>query len=187
MDERPEVIRSQMDQTRADLTDKLESLESRVSEGMQATGTAVSETYTSISGAAQAVSDALNFPLHVRRHPWLAVGGSFAVGYLAAQWSGSIPRRTTTERETTIDLQRTRASPAQMNAPGVFMSLLRDIAARALPQVLDSLFARPAPTPLVAEMDESTLPLSMRPRHPLEQPHRQRSFRTDALAEEMER
>ena len=96
MNDTPEVIRQQMEETKSQLTEKLESLEHQVSETVQSTGTAVTataeavqETIEAVTGAVQdavqSVSKAFDFPRQIERHPWIAVGGSFALGYLASE------------------------------------------------------------------------------------------------------
>jgi hypothetical protein len=96
MDETPEVIRLQMEETKAQLSDKLESLEQQVSETVQSTGTAVNstveavhETVDAVTGAVQdavrTVSHAFDIRRQFDRHPWLVLGGSVALGYLAAE------------------------------------------------------------------------------------------------------
>ncbi len=82
MDDDLATIRSQMNQTRTDLSEKLETLESRVSDGMQSTGAVVTETMTSVRDAVQSVSQTLDLRRQVQQHPWLAVGASFALGCL---------------------------------------------------------------------------------------------------------
>ena len=94
MNETPEMIRQQMEVTKADLSEKMETLEQQVSETVHSTGTAVNatveavqetvETVTgAVQGAVQSVSNALNVRRQVNRHPWLVLGGSVALGYLA--------------------------------------------------------------------------------------------------------
>ena len=96
MNDTPEVIRQQMEDTKSQLSEKLESLEHQVSETVQSTGTAVTataeavqETVEAVTGAVHdavhSVSNAFDFPRQVERHPWIAVGGSFALGYLASE------------------------------------------------------------------------------------------------------
>ncbi len=67
MNDTPEVIRQQMEDTKLHLTEKLESLECQVSDGVQS------------------VTDVFDLPLQIERHPWLAVGGSLVLGYLASE------------------------------------------------------------------------------------------------------
>ena len=106
-----EVIRQQMDDSRAALTEKLGLLEEKVSETVQsATATvaetvqnataSVTETVDSVKGAVQgtvdsvrhsvegtvaSVSEALDLALQVKRHPWGMLAGAIAVGYVGAQ------------------------------------------------------------------------------------------------------
>jgi len=95
MAEHPEVIRKQMEETRASLTEKLEALENQVTEKVEATTEAVSgtveavkETVENVTETVQetvhTVADAFNFKRHFQRHPWLMFGGAVSVGCLAA-------------------------------------------------------------------------------------------------------
>lgn len=86
MDDEPEVTREQMDETRASLSEKLETLEHHVLDSVQGTTDAVQETVATVKDAVHdtvaGVKDLFDLPLQVRRHPWLIVGGSIALGYL---------------------------------------------------------------------------------------------------------
>ena len=97
MADTPEVIRQQMDETRSQLTGKLESLEHQVSATVQSTGSAVNatvgavqETVESVTGAVQdalhSVTNAFDIRQHIDKHPWLILGGSVVLGYLAADF-----------------------------------------------------------------------------------------------------
>jgi ElaB/YqjD/DUF883 family membrane-anchored ribosome-binding protein len=107
----PEVIRQQMDESRAALTEKLGLLEEKVSETVQSATASVAETVQSatasvtetvdsVKGAVQgtvdsvrhsvedtvtSVSEALDLALQVKRHPWGMVLAALAVGYVGAQ------------------------------------------------------------------------------------------------------
>ena len=102
MAEEPDVIKHQMEETRADLTQKLENLEHQVVNTVQDATSAVSETVQNVketvtdtvSTVKEAVSDTVesvkesvketfDLPRQVDRHPWLMFGGSVAAGYLA--------------------------------------------------------------------------------------------------------
>jgi len=100
MVDNPEVIRQQMDETRSSLADKLETLESQVAETVQATteavtGTveAVKETVENVTSTVQetveSVGQTLDLRGQVERHPWIILGGSVALGYLAAHLLGN--------------------------------------------------------------------------------------------------
>ena len=92
--ETTEEMRQHIEETKSHLWEKLDTLENQVSEVVQSTTTAVSETVASVQEtvsnvtetvqeSVQSVSDAFDLPLQVGRHPWIAVGGSFVLGYLA--------------------------------------------------------------------------------------------------------
>lgn len=106
-----EVIRQQMDESRAALTEKLGLLEEKVTETVQSATASVAETVQSatasvtetvdsVKGAVQgtvdsvrhsvedtvaSVSEALDLALQVKRHPWGMLAGAIAVGYVGAQ------------------------------------------------------------------------------------------------------
>ena len=96
MNDTPEDIRQQMEETKSQLSEKLESLESHVTETVQSTGTAVNatveavqETVETMTGAVQdavqSVSNAFDLQRQIDRNPWLVLGGSVVVGYLAVE------------------------------------------------------------------------------------------------------
>jgi len=96
MDDHPEMIRQQMEETRSHLADKLEALENQVSETVQTTTAAVAETVEVVKDTVETVAEAVQdtvetvgqtFDLwgQTDRHPWVVFGGSVALGYLAAQ------------------------------------------------------------------------------------------------------
>jgi len=57
MDEQPEVIQHQMEETRQALVDKLEALENQVAETVQSTTHAVQDTTSAVTGTVEAVKD----------------------------------------------------------------------------------------------------------------------------------
>jgi hypothetical protein len=92
--ETPDTNRQQMEETKSDIADKLESLELKVVESVQSTSTAVSETAEAVQETVETVTDALQDVVHslsnafdlrrqLDRHPWLNLGGCAALGYLA--------------------------------------------------------------------------------------------------------
>jgi ElaB/YqjD/DUF883 family membrane-anchored ribosome-binding protein len=100
MENEPEVIRQQMEETRASLTEKLETLEQQVVETVQGATTAVTETVEnvkeavqetvetvkdSVHGTVESVKTTLDVRRQVDQHPWLMVGGSVAVGFVAGR------------------------------------------------------------------------------------------------------
>jgi ElaB/YqjD/DUF883 family membrane-anchored ribosome-binding protein len=116
MENEPEVIRQRMQETRTDLTEKLEALEQQVrgvassvtdsvesvKEGVEETVAAVKDTVQETVGAVKdTVSDTvesakslLDVRGHVERYPWAMLGGSVGVGLLA----GLFLRRRTFDR-----------------------------------------------------------------------------------------
>jgi hypothetical protein len=98
MDERAEVLQHQMERTKANLAEKLETLEGQVSDTVQSTTAAVSNTVEavkdtvasvkeSVEGTVQSVAETFDLRLQVERHPWLMLGGAVALGCVAGAWS----------------------------------------------------------------------------------------------------
>jgi ElaB/YqjD/DUF883 family membrane-anchored ribosome-binding protein len=111
MENEPEVIRQEMQQTRNSLTEKLEALEQHVLGTVQSATSAVHETVSSVKGAVEdtvtsvkssidetmstvkssiggtvdTVKETFDLELQVQRHPWLMVGGSVGAGYLGGK------------------------------------------------------------------------------------------------------
>jgi ElaB/YqjD/DUF883 family membrane-anchored ribosome-binding protein len=109
VDNELEVIRHQMEEKRASLADKLEALESQVKEtvqgataevshivdevkstvesvtsGVQETVESVKDTLTEgVQDTVASVKQSLNVNDHIRRNPWLAMGGAVAAGFAA--------------------------------------------------------------------------------------------------------
>ena len=97
MNDTPEVIRQQMEETKSQLSEKLVSLETQVTDTVQSTGTAVNatveavqvtvETVTgAVQGAVQSVSNAFDVRRQIEKHPLLAIGGAVVLGYLAVDF-----------------------------------------------------------------------------------------------------
>jgi ElaB/YqjD/DUF883 family membrane-anchored ribosome-binding protein len=97
MDNETEMIKHQMEETRSDLTEKLETLEHQVVETVQGTTHAVTETVEnvkeaveetvekvkdSVTSTMEAVKNALNLKRQTERHPWAMMGGSVVTGFL---------------------------------------------------------------------------------------------------------
>jgi len=86
------VIRDEMEQTRANLADKLGALENQVretvsgaTEAVSSTVEGVKEVVETVSETVETVTDTLNVSRHVEQHPWLALGAAVATGFVAAQ------------------------------------------------------------------------------------------------------
>lgn len=108
MDNEPEVIRRQMEDTRTALSEKLETLEQQVVGTVQGATAAVNETVESVKEVVQdtvctvkdvvqdtvdtvkgsveetveTVKETFDLRHQVDQHPWAMVGGSVALGYL---------------------------------------------------------------------------------------------------------
>jgi len=114
VDNELEVIRTQMEEKRASLADKLEALESQVmetvqgatsevshivdevkstvasvTEGVQNTVESVKDTLTEgVQETVDTVKQTLNVNDHIRQHPWLAVAGAVAAGFAGSYLLG---------------------------------------------------------------------------------------------------
>lgn len=93
MAEPTEVIRQQMEETRAAMSEKVEALEKQVGETVKDTAQTVAETVhaasetidktvSTVSETVQAVTETFNISGHVEKHPWAAFGTAVALGYL---------------------------------------------------------------------------------------------------------
>jgi len=104
MENEPELIRDQMQETRTSLTEKLEALETQVSSTVQSATAAVTDTVEAVkntvadtvgsvkdsvqetvSTVKESVKDAFDLPGHIEKHPWVAMLGSVAVGFLGGR------------------------------------------------------------------------------------------------------
>lgn len=96
METDPEVIRQQVEETKLQLVEKLDTLEQHVADTVQSAGSAVNatvetvhETVESVTGAVhetvKSIGSALDVRGHVQAHPWLVVGGAAALGFFMAR------------------------------------------------------------------------------------------------------
>ena len=183
MDDTPEMIRSQMRHTSSDLCDKFETLENRISDNVEATAHRAGDTLTSVRHAMQSVSESLDFRLQVRRHPWLALGGAVAVGYLASRL---LERRANTpgmpvevppvevpqpvlppasQSVLPATTPPTQGFPVQGLMQGVLTGVAHALVARGVPLVLDYFLSQQNPPPvqsLNGPRPAASLPLSSR-------------------------
>jgi len=108
MDKEEEKIQQQMAETRASLTEKLETLEQKVVGTVEEATTAVSETVDVIKDSVQGTVVAVNETVkesvetvkewfdvsaQTQQHPWLMMGGSVAVGYCLGTLSNKTPQQ----------------------------------------------------------------------------------------------
>jgi ElaB/YqjD/DUF883 family membrane-anchored ribosome-binding protein len=128
VDNELEVIRDEMEETRASLANKLEALETQVRETVSGASEAVTSTVEGVKGVVDTVSDTvetvtetLNIPKQVEQHPWAAVGIALGAGFVAAQllggWS-SEPSRPARQEPTPTPAPTPPAMPdLQMQSP----------------------------------------------------------------------
>lgn len=97
MDNEPQVIRDQMQETRTALTEKLDTLQQKVATTVESITTPVAETVQTVkeavsdtvgtvqetvAGTVETVKDTFNVSRHVQEHPWPVMLGSVAAGFL---------------------------------------------------------------------------------------------------------
>jgi len=130
------MIRQQMEDTRAALVDKLETLEQQVVGTVSGTTAAVAETVASVKEAVQetvetvkesvqegvsSVRDAFDLSRQVDQHPWLFLAGSVALGYVGGRLlEGPTLQRTgqTRFRPATNSLRENLTNGARGSLPG---------------------------------------------------------------------
>jgi len=90
MEDQAELIRQQMTEKRAELAEKLETLEHKVAGVLGGAQESVTETVETVKENVQEtvaeVKHALDLTAYVREHPWLAIGGAVLVGYLTHEF-----------------------------------------------------------------------------------------------------
>ncbi len=115
-EKQPDEIRSEIDDTRSALTEKLEALESSVVGTVQSARDNVEETIASVKESVQdtvsSVKETFDVPLQMQRRPWMFVGGSFAAGIVV----GLMSRRTAVAAATPAS-RLTAMTPAPPPAP----------------------------------------------------------------------
>ncbi len=169
MTETPEVMRQHIEETKSQLWEKLDTLESQVSDAVQSTSNAVSETVASVqetvsnvtesvNDSVQSVSNAFDLSLQVGRHPWLAVGGSFVLGYLANELlntpmtdsvngSGTEPRSSSAVQAQNGNGQAVESSPKSSSRSLVWAEM-KGMLAGALMATVSNMISRGVPTAL---------------------------------------
>ena len=88
----PALMQERMEETKSQLSEKLESLDQHlhVSDTVQttrsavaATAEAVQATAETVTGAMQSVTDALDVRRQMEEHPWMVLGGAAVLGFVA--------------------------------------------------------------------------------------------------------
>jgi len=137
-----EVIRGEMEETRANLANKLEALETQVretvssaSETVTSTVEGVKEVVDTVSDTVGSVTDTLNISKHVEENPWLAMGIAVAAGFMASQLLGGgggqpakpepapQPQPPQPQPQPASDQTQVQQQPTQTNQGGVLPSL----------------------------------------------------------------
>jgi len=82
----PEIIKEQMEETRAKLTDKLEVLEQKVVSSVEGAATTVTNTVQEVQDKVHSslvtVRDFFDVRAHVQERPWAMLGGALVVGFV---------------------------------------------------------------------------------------------------------
>jgi ElaB/YqjD/DUF883 family membrane-anchored ribosome-binding protein len=130
MADEPEMIRKQMEETRTDLTEKLETLEEEIVETVQDATEKVSETVENVTETVRDSVETVRETVHetidtvkstfdlahqVDQHPWLMFGGAVAVGYVGGRMLSSLEEPRTAEgtcRSEAVDLGYQTSAPA---------------------------------------------------------------------------
>jgi hypothetical protein len=159
VDESTAVIRNQMDRTRADLSDQIDRLEHRVSENLFSTGEAVTDILGTVRETVRSVRHAADLRSHVVGHPWIAFGSAVALGYVATRLATrpkvmeaagrqtAVPEVSRPATFVTTNGEQRRPLESQPQAPvrggvrDILAGVLRDVAARGTPLVMDYLAA----------------------------------------------
>jgi ElaB/YqjD/DUF883 family membrane-anchored ribosome-binding protein len=99
MDQEPDVIRHDIEQTRSALTEKLEALEGEVRDKVETAKETVEETIANVKATVRETVDTVKRTFDVRyqvdRHPWAMVGGSALAGFLIGSYFGRRESRAT--------------------------------------------------------------------------------------------
>jgi ElaB/YqjD/DUF883 family membrane-anchored ribosome-binding protein len=95
MDQEPDVIRQQIEETRSSLTEKLETLENQVRGTVENAKSTVEDTIeavrSTVNETVESVKRSVNLEYQVDRHPWAMFGGSVVAGFLVGSF---LSRRT---------------------------------------------------------------------------------------------
>jgi ElaB/YqjD/DUF883 family membrane-anchored ribosome-binding protein len=140
VDNELEVIRDEMELTRANLADKLGALETQVRETVSDAREAVNSTVEgvkdvvgSVTETVGAVTEQLSVSKQVEEHPWLAMGAAVAAGFVAAQVLDRMGQSAPTPAaQPTSDLPFTSSSrftepAAEAKKEGILESLMPDV------------------------------------------------------------
>jgi ElaB/YqjD/DUF883 family membrane-anchored ribosome-binding protein len=154
MDKEPDVIRQEIEQTRSNLTEKLETLESQVKSTVHNVTAKVEDTVetvkskvegtvdavtSTVESTVQSVKETFNVERQVREHPFAMTGGTVLVGMAAGyflaslrrpaaprHWSAPRPSAAPAPQRLSADNGASRATggPARSEGPGLLSGLL---------------------------------------------------------------
>jgi len=143
VDNELEVIRDEMELTRANLADKLGALETQVretvsdaKEAVSSTVEGVKEVVGSVSETVGSVAEQFSISKQVDEHPWLAMGAAVAAGFVAAQLFDRMGQQQTPAAPSSspsfndLPLTSTRFSeppPAEAKKEGLLESMMPDL------------------------------------------------------------
>jgi ElaB/YqjD/DUF883 family membrane-anchored ribosome-binding protein len=103
MDQEPDVIRQQIEETRSSLTEKLETLENQVRGTVETAKSTVEDTLgtakatveqtieavrSTVQDTVESVKRTVNVEYQVDRHPWAMLGGSVVAGFVVGSFLG---------------------------------------------------------------------------------------------------
>jgi len=158
VDNELEVIRHEMEDTRASLADKLDTLENQVLGTVHDATAAVAHTVAdvrsvvdsvteSIQEGVESVKETFNLSEQVRRHPWEMLGGAAAAGFFGGWLMGpsrketevppdSVPRQAFTSPVREQPAREQPAEPASASEESVFAEPLQTLKSIALGAVM---------------------------------------------------
>jgi ElaB/YqjD/DUF883 family membrane-anchored ribosome-binding protein len=100
MDQEPDVIRHEIEETRCSITEKLVTLEDQVRGTVQSAKDTVHETIenvrSTVNETVENVKRTFDVSYQTRQHPWGMTGASVAAGFLAGYFLPGLGRRTAT-------------------------------------------------------------------------------------------
>jgi len=125
MDDNPDELRKQIDQTKASLVGKLEALETQVAGTVQEASETVAETVTAVKDTVETVVEKVhsageffNLKAQTQQRPWVVFGGSVLLGcmatYLLSGKSKDNRQNRRSEERDYPEPQRTSASVASV-------------------------------------------------------------------------
>jgi hypothetical protein len=155
-----DVIRKQMEETRSQISEKLEILETQLTDTVQSTTTAVNETVgavkdtvesvtNSVQEGMQSVGEVFDLRLQADRNPWVVFGGSVAVGFVAGRYLFD-RRRPAPHTALPAGLAaQAAAAPARPGWISGQLRQLRGIAVGALMDIVRDVISKGLPRPTV--------------------------------------